>query len=554
MGGQSAAAEFICKVTNPKPDVPTNAAPVYVLVVPGEGVVARLQHATIDVNASYSQLGEESGPTEPPGAPPALVAGGYDDENDPKITFGASYKALMRGKLTDQFILVESRRGTGKTRAILTWMALQAKLYAVSRWLIVRSTRTRLTDSAIATFVDQVCPLLGLPAPTCQRSQVTTYVFPNKSEFIFQALDDPERQQSLECCGVYVVEGVELTNLETITALAGCMRQVVTPPIPQYQCIVDCNPGAPGHFLNKVAEPVGDELRIVATREQYNAVVAHNQRPAAEGKWKRIITHHVDNPAYFDVVAWDWTDLGRKYLKTLENITGYLRQRWLYGLWSAAEGAVFPEFAEAIHVVDNFDPPADWPWFVGWDPGFAHPTGIPWVCVSPIGDIFVGDEIYEGGKSIAQHAETCLKKVSGRTVMRWFGDPHEFFSRRAQGESCAAQAKKAGLPTFMPWAAQEKQAMVNAYRQLIQNSVTLAQTGRRVGVCLYVMRRCVNTIMEHQSWAFKKNAKGELTPGDDAYEDANNHLVGDPLVGMVATGMLKYGNREKAFAAENSFD
>jgi hypothetical protein len=531
-------------------EVNINAHSSFIFLTPGqERPVGRLALPVVDVtadpqtppNATFSQMDEKTAQLEPPGG---AAESADNSQPDPKLVIGASYIPLLDGTLQDQFVLIESRRGTGKTRAILTVMVARALQHPGSRWLIVRSSRTRLTDSAIATFVDQVLPLFGLPVPACSREQISTYTFPadrGGAQFIFQGLDDPNRQQSVECAGVYVVEGVEIHSIDVITALAASMRQACVPPLPFFQCIVDCNPGAPGHSLNQVAEAAGDDLRIVATKEQYQRVLEHNRAPAPEGKWKRIITHHADNPGYFDVVKWIWTKAGEQYLKTLSFLTGYLRNRWLYGLWSAAEGVVFPEFDESIHVVEDFAPPADWPWFVGWDPGFAHPTGIPWVCVDPLGDLYVGDEIYEGGKSIAQHAETVLKKCVGRTIRRKFGDPHEFFSRRAQGESCAVQASNAGLGTFTPWAAQEKTAMVNAYRQLLQNSVTLAQTGQRKGVCLYVMRRCKNTIMEHQSWAFKKNAKGELPEGDEKYEDANNHLVGDPLVGMVATGQLKYG-------------
>ena len=68
-------------------------------------------------------------------------------------------------------------------------------------------------------------------------------------------------------------------------------------------------------------------------------------------------------------------------------------------------------------------------------------------------------------------------------------------------------------------------------RGVIQNAA------RGVSPGLYVMRRCVNTIMEFQTWAFKRTASGELPPGDDAYDQRANHAM-DVLVGMVATGDL----------------
>ncbi len=90
------------------------------------------------------------------------------------------------------------------------------------------------------------------------------------------------------------------------------------------------------------------------------------------------------------------------------------------------------------------------------------------------------------------------------------------------------------MPSFMAWANQPKQAMVSNLADLLMNTV------RGKGRKIYVMRRCVGVISEFQSWEFKKNAKGELLKGDDAYEDANNDLL-DPIIGMCNMSLLRYG-------------
>ncbi len=397
-------------------------------------------------------------------------------------------------------ILIEGPAGTGKSLACLAKCVAACEVYNC-RVLIARASRVSMTESVLVTLERE---LLVEGHPAREGSDVTragrrNYRWPHGSEIVVRGLDNTESVMSSEYDLIYVAEATEITEEDWERLLTRLRNHC----LPFQQAIADCNPGAPGHWLNRRAE---------------------------SGRMVRLCSKHRDNPT-----------VTPEYMDTLSGLTGHRRVRLFEGRWTAAEGAVFPEFSEAIHVVDDFTPPADWPWYVGVDPGFAHPTGAPWVCVSPVGDLYVGDEIYEGGKSITQHVETILRMCTGRTVRKWFGDPHEFFSNRAQGESWAVQSKKAGLPTFMPWAAQEKGAMVNAYRQLLQNSVTRAQTGVRPGVCLYVMKRCKNVIMEHQSWAFKRNAKGELSGGgDDQFADENNHLVGDPLVGMVATGQLKY--------------
>ncbi len=471
------------------------------------------------------------------------------------IVMGESFAAIA--SLPDQFILVESRRGTGKTRGHLTLMMELALRHKGSRWLVVRSTRSRLTDSAIATFVEQVLPLFNLPIPKCDRKGITTYTLPNGSEFVFQGLDDEGRQQSVECSGVLVVEGCEIDKLDTITALAGAMRKVSDPPIENFRCIVEVNPDAPGHPLNQIAEPLDDSYRIVETREQYERVLDHNRKPCeTPGKWKRVVTHFFDNPGFFDVAKWTWTKAGEQYLKTLGWLVGNLKKRWLYGLWTAAQGSVFGDvFDVDVHVVDDFVPPLDWPQHNAWDSGVDHPTGIPFVWISPAGDLFVGDEIYMGGKSIAQHvAENVNPRMKGHHV-KWWGDPHHFFHKTAQSlESCADQAVKAGLSRAEGWAdlrGTAKIAGVNAVLQILQNTVIYIKTGVRRGPCLFVMRKCKHSIMEFQSWSYKRNTKGEQLDGDDRYEDRDNHIL-DGLIGMIATGMLKYVERGKTIEVSDN--
>lgn len=462
---------------------------------------------------------------------------------------GKSYRGLFDGSLTDQFILCEGRRGTAKTASILKCLTMRAFKWPGTRYLIARSTRARLSESVITTFDNHVLPSFGLKAPVASASHRTGYDFPTiqgkRSRFIFMALDDPGRSQSVEADGAYISEAVELDSQDQAATLTAAIRPRVeaakvgkdlpSDPFPGLvrQVILDCNPGAPGHWLNKVAEPADDDLRCINTAEDYARVVAFNQQPSVGG-WKRIITSLPDNPGYWDKAAWAPTAACDRYLNGLSSMSPFMRARWLQGLWAAAEGVVFPEFSEVIHVVDDFTPPSDWPFVVGYDPGYDHPTGCPWICFAPNGDIFITDEIYEGGQSVHHHCETISRKNAGRTVRRYYGDPHEMFSTRAQNtKSCAAQALERGL-RFIPWANQGKTAMVNAFRQLLIN--TVRGEGRKV----YIMRRCVNTIMELQSWAFKRNSDGTRRDGDDAYEDKNNHLI-DGIVGILALGLQYEG-------------
>ena len=452
-----------------------------------------------------------------------------------RITIGNGYLPLFDAPVTE-FTLIEGPRGTGKTRAVLSALLCYALQYPGARIMLARSTRTRLSQSVLVTLESQVFPAFGMAVPGgAGRDNRGEYKLPNTSVFVPAGLDDMQRSQSAEYAKIYVAEGVEIPQANDIVSLAGSLRQA---GYPDKGVMVDCNPGAPGHWLNKIAEDVDESLRFVRTKAEYRRLLAHNRnRTVADGRWKRIITRHQDNVAYFDAATWEWTSDGAAYMRTLTNLAGWLRSRWLDGEWCAASGSVFPEFSRKLHVVKAFVPPADWPHFLWWDPGYFHPTSIGWLVVSPSGDIYVAQEIYKGGTSVETHLREIEKLNAGRTVRRYYGDPREFFSNRAQGPSCAVQVAKAGGPTFWRWEAAagvEKNAQVNALRQLLIN---VRDDNGKPG--LYFMDNCPNTISEMESWMFKHTAAGEIPDGDDAYEDANNHSI-DGICGVLATGALQY--------------
>lgn len=458
----------------------------------------------------------------------------------PEIMTGDSYLPLWQGQHQDRFVLVEGRRGTGKTRAILTYLVAQAIRYPGSRWMLARSTRTLLSATVLQTLYRQVLPLFGIPRPAASPSQVD--VIPVHGSFLVpMGMDTISRNQSAEFSGGYVAEATEIALQDDVTSLTGAMREASG--VPYHQIIVDCNPGAPGHWLNKVAEPAGNELRVIETQADYRRTLRHNRRQVAEGgPWKRIITHTADNPYYWDAPAWQPTKAGAEYLAGLKQLTGHLRDRWLYGLWTAAEGNVYAEFSEQQHVIEPFDVPADWPWWVMFDPGKDHPCGVSWITRGPAGCLYIADEMYGSGHEIRDVVKHIEERRPGRSVVRLMGDPQMVASNTMYAEkSIAAQFRDFGL-TLATWprTGRNSAAMVEAVRTLLTT---------KPEPMLKVFRSCPNHIMEFQSWRYKRTAAGELPPGDDQFEDKDNHLM-DCVRGGIAAGIARVGVSVRAIDGE----
>ncbi len=454
------------------------------------------------------------------------------------------YQQLVTGISLGNEILVEGRAGTGKTTSILSYVVQACYTWPGCKVLLCRDTRTSLTESVMATLEDEV---LGPDHPACQgadRGNRTHYQL-GESRMVCGGLDKPERLFSTAWDIIYFAEAIEATRDKwELFGRSQRPRRLGLTAAPFRQRIGDTNPSYPTHWLNIRATPASDAIRRSGTKDQYRAMQRFNYtaRCTPANQMRRLITCHQDNPGYWDADAWTWTPAGLEMLAGLEGMSGHNRARMLDGRWVAAEGTVFPEFNMDIHVVNDFEPPADWPWFIGWDPGFDHPTAVIFITVGPSGDIFIADEVYAGGFSVAEHVHGVpekghrgvMSKIRGRTIKKFYGDPHEFFSSRAQGKSCAIQCKEAGLSgPFYGWANQEKQAMVNYHRQLLQNTVSEKHPG------LFVMRRCKNTMMEYQTWSFKRNSDGTIPNGDDAYVDADNHAM-DVITGMLNTGKMVY--------------
>lgn len=267
-------------------------------------------------------------------------------------------------------LLLAGPAGTGKTLANLLRVYWVCRKYAGARALVVRKTRESLTESVLVTWERDVLtpahPILTR-SPTLRRVR-QSYRFPNGSEVVLGGMDKPDKVLSSEFDLIYAPEATDLdvTDWET---LGGRLR---AGRVPYQQLIADCNPTSPHHWLYKRC--AGNLCSLVPT------------------------THH-DNPRYYDRAAQKWTPAGEQYLARLERMTGARRDRFLKGLWVAAEGVVYDfvaRYAPHGHLLPgDFRAPPEWPrvWAVDW--GKTAPTCLLVGAVDPHGRIHITREVYK---------------------------------------------------------------------------------------------------------------------------------------------------------------
>ena len=211
-------------------------------------------------------------------------------------------------------ILYDGPRGTGKTLATTHKAWYCAIKYPAARILLCREVRAAMTDSVLVTLEEST---LGLDHYTVKygpsRQQRSHYKFNNGSIITIASLEHVDRLRSAEYDLIIVYEAATGVSKEDYDTLLGCLDR--RRRMPFNQIILECNPSYPTHWIMKAA---------------------------LKGDITRIISKHSDNP-----------NISPKLLARLDTYTGVKRQRDLLGIWAAAEGQVYPDFANCIH---DFDP------------------------------------------------------------------------------------------------------------------------------------------------------------------------------------------------------
>jgi PBSX family phage terminase large subunit len=289
--------------------------------------------------------------------------------------------------MTDPEILLAGPAGTGKTVAILKRVNDLMWEYPGARALFVRKVRADLAQSVLVTFERDI---LGLDNPICagvQRASRLSYRYPNGSEIAVGGMDRPGSILSTEYDIIYPAEAVQFDPVDW-EAFVMRNRNYV---LPFQQIIADTNPAQPTHWLKQRCDA---------------------------GITKLMPTFHKDNPAYWDAAAGDWTPRGRDYVigKLQNRLSGVYKKRYFEGLWTIAEGAVYEDYNEAIHLLDPFPIPRDWRRFRSIDFGYNNPFVCQWWAVDPDGNLYRYREIYMSRRTVSQHAAQIRQYSTGENI------------------------------------------------------------------------------------------------------------------------------------------
>jgi phage terminase large subunit len=256
----------------------------------------------------------------------------------------------------------------------------------------VRKVRADIAKSALVSFERHI---LGEDSPICKnvkREYRQVYRYPNGSEIVIGGMDRPTSVMSAEYDFIYVQEAIELneTDWESLTTRLRNNR------MPFQQIIGDTNPSYPEHWLLGRAK---------------------------SGAIRYLESYHEDNPAYFDARG-ELTELGRIYIATLDALTGVRKERLRFGRWVTAEGAIYENYSPGVHLIDDFEIPAEWTRFRAVDFGYNHAFVCQWWAVDNDGRMYLYREIYHTGRLVEDHAQE-IKRLSAGERVAWTVADHD---------------------------------------------------------------------------------------------------------------------------------
>lgn len=243
-------------------------------------------------------------------------------------------------------------RGGGKTFGSLGDWWLHAEAYGVhARGLMLRKARADLKDTiAIAS------ELFGNAAKWISGDAY--FQFRNGARLYMAYLEnekDAEGYQGWSLTRVYLEEITQFLSLTPMLRLLATLR---SPAGIRCQMKATCNPGGPSHFA----------VKSMFIDNGPNIIV----RDPETGLTRVFIPSRVaDNPALLR------NDPG--YINRLKGVgSAQLVKAWLEGDWDVVEGAFFPEYSKARHVIEHFPVPNHWVKFRSMDWGSAKPFSVGW--------------------------------------------------------------------------------------------------------------------------------------------------------------------------------
>lgn len=282
---------------------------------------------------------------------------------------------------SEKEVLSSGGRGSGKSSALL----IDPLRYITNgnfRGLVIRRTMPDLRE-----LIRRARDLYVKLVPGVKwREQEKLFVFPSGALLEFGYLDhddDVSRYQGQEYTWLGIDEVSQFPS-ESVYEMLLLSIRTADPTLKTYVRLTT-NPFGPGfHWVKKRFVDQGPE----ATKIEVKSYIGTKEFISTR-RW--LQSNIYDNPALMDA--------NPTYLAQLASLPEAQRKRFLEGSWDGMDGAAFPEFSRALHVIKPFPIPQHWTKFRACDWGYSTMAVCLWMAVDEEDNIYVYRELTTGAKT-----------------------------------------------------------------------------------------------------------------------------------------------------------
>lgn len=160
-----------------------------------------------------------------------------------------------------------------------------------------------------------------------------------------------------------------------------------------------------GEEANALTEDDHNELmaRLRGTSAPWRQII-YSTNPDVPTHWiKRRLMDGGEATVYYSNAS-DNTHNPDDYLDILASLTGVLGKRLALGQWVQAEGAVYEEFSDAVHIIEPWAIPGTWRRIRSIDFGYTNPFVCQWWAIDNDGRMYLYREIYMTKRTVNVHS------------------------------------------------------------------------------------------------------------------------------------------------------
>lgn len=381
-------------------------------------------------------------------------------------------------------VMISGPAETGKTFGSLYLLHERMLATPGASAALVRKVRADMDASVLNTW-RRVLQALPAGVTVYGGNKPEWYSYPNGSIVYVGGMDRPGKVLSGERDYIYVNQAEELSSEDWQTLTTRATGRGGVAPYPQV--FGDCNPGPPHHWIKH-----RQSLRLLESR-------------------------HEDNPSLFDANG-QLTEQGKRTMAVLDALEGVLKERLRYGRWVGAEGLVYA-FDAALHLIDPFPIPPEWPRIRVIDFGFTNPFVCLWLARDSDARLYLYREIYMSQRTVAEHALTIHSLSDGERIEATIAD-HDAEDRAtlARGGIQTLAAYKALSPGIQAVQARLRKAGDGRPRLFVFKECLVERDTE-----LLQRRQPISTVQEFDAYVWPKAQDGKVLK--EVPMDMYNHAM-----------------------------